>query len=113
MAECLAIRWGIDLAVEHGFGQCEIETDCLSVAQILRREEKVMIEEGVLCEDLRDHLSNMGLIQVGFSGRNNNKAAHLMAHTACGWEETEVWVARPPIFLVSHLLADFCNIFTT
>ncbi|CAL1355577.1 unnamed protein product [Linum trigynum] len=98
MEECLAIRWGIDLAVEHGFGQCEIETDCLGVVHKLRSEGKVMTEEGVLCEELHDHLRDLGSIKVDFSGRNSNKSAHLMAHSTCEWERSRSVGYKPTIF---------------
>ncbi|CAI0385458.1 unnamed protein product [Linum tenue] len=45
MAQCLAIGWGIDLAMENGFGSCEVESDCLGVVQKLQKEETTLSKE--------------------------------------------------------------------
>ncbi|CAL1414046.1 unnamed protein product [Linum trigynum] len=90
LAEIQAIKLGLEVAIEMGYRPGEIETDCLRVVQQIGKEEESLTEEGAECEEMRDKLAGLsGEFSVSFLGRDSNRAAHIMAHTQCGWHETE------------------------
>ncbi|CAL1414842.1 unnamed protein product [Linum trigynum] len=111
LAELQAIKLGLEIAREKDFVTGEIESDCLRAVQQIGREEMSMTEEGVESAEVRELIDTFaGQMQIRFAGRESNKTAHILAHVQCGWDETEIWVSRPPIFLVDQLIFDSCNI---
>ncbi|CAL1389906.1 unnamed protein product [Linum trigynum] len=111
LAELQAIKFGLEIAMEKGFVPGEMDSDCLRAVQQIEKEEMSMLEEGVGSAEVREMIDNFdGSMEIRFEGRESNKAAHTMAHIQRGWDETELWASRPPIFLVDQLILDSCNI---
>ncbi|CAI0445712.1 unnamed protein product [Linum tenue] len=38
--------------------------------------------------------------------RSGNVAAHMLAHSKMRWNEREVWIDRPPVFIIDQLQLD-------
>ncbi|CAI0461851.1 unnamed protein product [Linum tenue] len=38
--------------------------------------------------------------------REANEVAHKMAHSMTNWEERQVWLDRPPVFIVDQIKLD-------
>ncbi|CAL1403866.1 unnamed protein product [Linum trigynum] len=109
-AELQAIAFGLEIAEQHHLLPGMIESDCQTAIHLLRREERSLVEEGDLVDEIKEMIDRVGSISVHFSGRTSNQVAHILAHSICGWGETESWVGQPPYFILSQLESDSCTI---
>ncbi|CAL1374557.1 unnamed protein product [Linum trigynum] len=107
-AEAAAISFGLEVAKRYNFLPGLVETDCLVVVQRIQNEDEDETEMAEVCKELRVQLLEAGGLNITFVGREANRAAHLMAHTLCNWEEEELWTSSPPVFLSPILISD-CN----
>ncbi|CAL1412090.1 unnamed protein product [Linum trigynum] len=108
MAEAHAILWALDLLQTHAPRPTLIESDCKSLIQKLDRQGNIETELGVIVKEIREKCSERGDVCWRFWGRGGNAAAHEMARVKCRWEETELWLGSPPIFILNVLERD-CN----
>ncbi|CAL1372917.1 unnamed protein product [Linum trigynum] len=108
MAEAQALLWALDLLHIHACQPTLIESDCQSLIQKLDRRGDIETELGVIVKEIKGRCSERGDVRWRFWGRGGNVAAHEMARANCRWEETKIWVGKPPIFILNTLERD-CN----
>ncbi|CAI0449047.1 unnamed protein product [Linum tenue] len=88
--------------------------DCLPLVERIRGGEEDYTETGIICRRIVELLQASGSSKASIEHvrRTANNAAHIMAHSETHWECREVWIDRPPIFLVDQLLLDDVTGFT-
>ncbi|CAI0436937.1 unnamed protein product [Linum tenue] len=108
MAEALAAEFGVQLANQLGFQSLLLEVDCLPLVEKLRHPDSIHTELGVISRRIINLLqeTSSGRVDIMHARREANNAAHIMAHSETRWDSREVWIDRPPIFLVDQLILD-------
>jgi hypothetical protein len=82
LAEALAVRRNVSLALEEGFNKVWVATDCLSVVQ---RINSTMINQssvGVVIQDIKSLISGFDCILFIHVRRHCNESAHILARLA-------------------------------
>ncbi|CAI0428531.1 unnamed protein product [Linum tenue] len=106
MAEALAAEFGVQVAVEARLQNLILETDCQTLTAKLAMAENIHTEIGIVCRNILKMLRETGHSSWRYWSREGNKAAHIMSHSETRWNESMVWLDRPPIFLVDQILLD-------
>ncbi|CAI0513911.1 unnamed protein product, partial [Linum tenue] len=83
-----------------------LEVDCLSLIHKLKVAETLQTEIETICRSIRRLLVESGTRIWQHVKRNQNVAAHVMAHSETNWDSSLVWVDRPPIFFIDQLRLD-------
>ncbi|GAA0163218.1 hypothetical protein LIER_19135 [Lithospermum erythrorhizon] len=79
VAEGLAVREGIQFALERGCRKVEMESDSKYLIQILRGEVNLPMEIDVVITDVLHWSVGMD-VKFMFTRRDNNNAAHKLVH---------------------------------
>ncbi|CAI0467360.1 unnamed protein product [Linum tenue] len=108
MAEALAAEFGVQLACQLGYNNLMLEVDCLTLVEKLAKLEEVHTEIGLIGRSITNYLGGEAMIEgcIRHVRRGANNAAHIMTHSKTHWDSREVWLERPPIYLVDQLKLD-------
>lgn len=79
VAEALACRLGIQLAISLDIQQVQIETDCLSLVQKLKSGAQDCTEFGEIIADIQHLCSSFCYFHFLYVPRSDNKVAHSLA----------------------------------
>ncbi|KAK3189303.1 hypothetical protein Dsin_028864 [Dipteronia sinensis] len=82
IAEAVAVLCGIDLAVEKGMLPIVIETDALSVVNLIRAGCPISSDIGMMIGDVIARLQNIIGSKVVFVSRTANYVAHILSKMA-------------------------------
>ncbi|KAL0345186.1 UNVERIFIED_CONTAM: hypothetical protein Sradi_4349900 [Sesamum radiatum] len=106
VAECWALRNGLDVARKYNCRNIIIETDSKTLLHLLRREDsapKVLIP---LLRDSRKLLQEFGSVKATFCYREVNRTADLLARSAAVNEDPmQIFLQMPP-FVHEFVMTD-------
>ena len=107
IAEALGILRGLFLARETGLFPAILESDALSIVDLIASPSAVDSDVGVLIHDIRSVLAYSNFFSVAFSSRLTNKVAHGLAKLALGYVGEFVWMEDCPLAVESLVSGDF------
>ncbi|KAL6227352.1 hypothetical protein ACLB2K_001311 [Fragaria x ananassa] len=108
-AEAMACREGLRRAVEQGWVDIDVESDCEVLVAALNCENGYELEVSRIIDDCRDYLALLNNCVVRHIYREANSGAHRLAHFASYNNVVELSVGLVPIFLQDVLYEDSCN----
>jgi hypothetical protein len=82
LAEALALRRAVALAVEEGFNMVRVVTDCLSLVQRLESPTSDRSNICVVCQDIKLLRSGFIAFSLSHVNRRSNVSAHILARSA-------------------------------
>jgi hypothetical protein len=82
LAEALALRRAVALAVEEGFNTVRVVTNCLSLVQRLESPTLDRSNIGVVCQDIKLLRSGFTAFSLSHINRHSNVSAHILARSA-------------------------------
>ncbi|KAL2942997.1 Serine hydroxymethyltransferase 2 [Bienertia sinuspersici] len=94
--EALALRRGIQIAMEVGFKSFLVEVDCLVLAMAVKKEKKERTLFGLIVSDICSLLGLCFNVSISHIRRNANKAAHGLANASFDFGELRVWLEEIP-----------------
>uniref|UniRef100_A0A803QCV6 CCHC-type domain-containing protein n=1 Tax=Cannabis sativa TaxID=3483 RepID=A0A803QCV6_CANSA len=96
LAEVLALRMGIQLAIHTAAVPFIIQTDCVRAANFLKGSSQVKTDWSALLEEIKDSPSFSNCLAVHHIGRQRNKAAHSLAKSAISSKCNKLWMGDYP-----------------
>jgi len=109
MAEALAARDGVILAIEQGAGRVILETDNSTVVTLLRSDDGIRSNIAGIWHEIRElSLSLVSFITCVHVNREGNEAAHLCATMPSLSTPALSWIGAPPNWLWEAASRD-CN----
>ncbi|KAK2646103.1 hypothetical protein Ddye_021298 [Dipteronia dyeriana] len=82
IAEAKAILHGFPLALETGLYPAILESDALSVVNLIKAKEILSLDVGVVIHDILELVENVGVFSCDCAPRLSNKVAHGLAKIA-------------------------------
>ncbi|XP_004298184.1 PREDICTED: uncharacterized protein LOC101290856 [Fragaria vesca subsp. vesca] len=108
-AEAMACREGLRRAVEQGWLNIDVESDCEVLVAALNGENGGGLEVSRIIDNCRYYLILLNNSVVRHIYREANNGAHRLAHFASYNNVIELSVGLVPIFLQDVLYEDSCN----
>jgi hypothetical protein len=102
--EALAAKEGLELALEMGYDQVILETDCSTLKSLLVTSEGMRSSIGGICFDISELGKNFVGFRVAWVSRDANSVVHCCARMAS--ERTLFWLDYIPEWLVGLAAAD-------
>ncbi|CAN0876047.1 hypothetical protein LINGRAHAP2_LOCUS11081 [Linum grandiflorum] len=112
LAEAITIEFRLQTAKQHQFCDIIIESDCLDIVQQVQEMGEDLSEIRVICRSIRRLLDEFDSAQIQHCSREDNKTAHIMAHSEARWNYRVEWVDRPPIYIVYQLILDNVTVYS-
>lgn len=106
LAEATALREGVRKAMVMGYRNLVVEGDNSTVIQSLRGEIESPSTISNMIKDTGKFLSRCGIVSVGHTFREGNRAADWVASAGHGFHNAIEWTASPSRELDSILQAD-------
>ncbi|KAL5743416.1 hypothetical protein ACOSQ2_026532 [Xanthoceras sorbifolium] len=104
LAETLAIRRGMQLALETGFSPLLLESDCLGAINAVKARSVLCSDMGLVLADIFSLSSNLNVVSFSFIPREENKVADSLAKFALGLSSDLFWLESclPCVELLVH-----------
>lgn len=102
-AELLAVREACLFALEGGFRNSVVETDCADVVKHVKGEISANSLDHTLVKDIQNLCGLCGILDILFIGRNGNGVAHSLAVKSHDFPVFSVWLEDLPEWLISSL----------
>ncbi|GAA0183659.1 hypothetical protein LIER_31033 [Lithospermum erythrorhizon] len=99
LAECLAMREGIEFAWKHKWRRIILEVDSKLPIQVLNEKFRVPEEVTTIAEDI-PFLSRHMDVKFQYVSLVFNNAAHTVAHWDHGGSMEFLWLHQPPLWLL-------------
>ena len=106
LAEALAVRHGLKIALEAGFVRLVLETDNISVFSKLKKGSSEATALGSILHDIHVLASSCLCVSFAFVKREGNGVAHALAKLSCNFEGPRVWMEEYPPEVHTAVLAD-------
>jgi ribonuclease HI len=106
MAEALAMRGGLELAIKLGCNRVQADSDSTEVVEACNGGDRWWSEESAVFTDCVDLASSIGVVSFKHCPRDANGVAHVLAKVAFDSGSSGYWEGEPPDFIVSHLVND-------
>jgi ribonuclease HI len=106
MAEAIAMREGLALAIKMGCSNVVAESDSLEVIQACTGEESWWNEAPAVFADCTDMRSHIGSVYFQYCPREANQVAHEIARDSFTSNSSSSWEAEAPRFIVNTLIND-------
>uniref|UniRef100_A0A803PKW7 CCHC-type domain-containing protein n=1 Tax=Cannabis sativa TaxID=3483 RepID=A0A803PKW7_CANSA len=106
LAEVLALRMGIQLAINTTTVPFIIQTDCLRVANFLKGNSQVRTDWSEMLKEIKDSPTFSNCIAVHHIGRQSNKATHSLAKLAILSNCNKLWMGDYPFCASTFIKAD-------
>lgn len=101
LAEAKALLFGMQLAYDAGYRQVEVETDCLTLANMLTKNPCERSFAQVIANDIVSFANLFASCSFCFAKHNCSEVAHVMAKSSLTFEEELVWLDDFPPNIVS------------
>jgi ribonuclease HI len=108
--EASAARAAVNLVLELGFREMDIEGDSLEIINALLQDSSSFTLYGHLITDTNNTAQHLNSFQFMHVKRDGNMVAHSLAKRARLCEPLEVWMESVPPDLQNILSADFSSI---
>ncbi|KAL5810001.1 hypothetical protein ACOSQ4_026569 [Xanthoceras sorbifolium] len=96
LAETLAIRRGMQLALETGLSPLLLESDCLGAINAVKARSVLCSDMGLVLADICSLSSNLNVVSFSFIPREANKVADSLAKFALGLSSDLFWLESCP-----------------
>ncbi|KAK0607443.1 hypothetical protein LWI29_015165 [Acer saccharum] len=106
IAEALAIRRGLQLAVETGLVPAMLESDASVVVNAIGSQDRSSSDVGIIIHDISCLLRSPCFNSISFVPRLANKVAHGLAKLALRFVGESVWLEDCPLSVESLVLGD-------
>ncbi|KAK3229180.1 hypothetical protein Dsin_001061 [Dipteronia sinensis] len=103
-AEAMAILEGIHLVVNSGLLPVSLESNALSVVQVISKKEAPSSEVGVVVNDILRLLCQVDIVSVNFVPRLAISVAHGLARLALSHAGQLIWLEDCPLCVESLVL---------
>ena len=107
--ELEACRAGLLIAINQGWSDIEVESDCMQLVNALQNPCEDWSEVGRIVEDCKSYMEAFNFILVRHIFREANCVAHRLAHTATFSALDEFWLQDTPSIIEDVLFEDFCK----
>ena len=107
-AETEACRAGLALAIQQGWDNFILESDCNTLTTALSSLEDDLSEVGQIIGDCKESLKGRS-IDIHHIFREANSVAHRLAHLASFSSISVTWLDETPSIIEDVLYADWCN----
>ncbi|XP_060974139.1 uncharacterized protein LOC133039295 [Cannabis sativa] len=109
LAETLALRMGIQLAVKTDAIPYTIQTDCLRIVNHITRAAQAKTDWGMMLDEVRDSKEFIHCSAVNHTRRQENLVAHSLAKLACNSNVNKLWLGSYPDCASAYIMADLPN----
>ncbi|KAL8533572.1 hypothetical protein ACS0TY_009827 [Phlomoides rotata] len=106
MIEALALRFGTSSTLDHGLQIAMLESDSRNLVRAIRKTLEVDVFSTMIIDDIADLLSNLGVQEFSFVGREANRVAHFLFHFGTFVGSENFWDIDPPIDCIRLLEED-------
>lgn len=107
--ELEACRAGLLIAINQGWSDIEVESDCMQLVNALNNPNEDWSEVGRIVEDCKSYMMAFNFILVRHIFREANCVAHRLAHIATFSALDEFWLQETPSIIEDVLFEDFYN----
>ena len=104
--EAMAARHAVFIALEAGFSNIILETDCLKLATHLSKKQRELSSFGNIVNDILLLVSSCNAFSVSHVGREGNWVAHHLAHGSLNYGGMRVWLEEAPDEVMQYVMAD-------
>ena len=108
-AEAEACRACLIFALQHGWDDIILESDCSMLVAALKGSEDNLSNMGCIIGDCKSYLRAFSSIDICHIFREANGVAHRLAHIASSSFTNEFWLEETPSIIEDVLLDDVCN----
>lgn len=105
VAEAIGILYGLSLALDCGFLEVEVESDCLQVINCLKNGDDTRNYLGKLVDDIKLLADSFTNVTWCHTPRDGNALAHFLAKSIDIADE-EIWMASFPQAAARHVFVD-------
>lgn len=106
LAEALAVRHGLQIAIEAGFSSLVLEMDNFTVYSKLQRRKQEASTLGSILHDIHRLANQCFNVSFSFVKREGNGVAHALAKLSCKFEGLRVWLEEYPSEVLAAVMAD-------
>ncbi|XP_021748542.1 uncharacterized protein LOC110714345 [Chenopodium quinoa] len=106
IAEALAMRHALCIAIESGFRRVCVETDCLKLHSYVSKGNAPPTEFGSIVHDILHIAKGCQSCSFTFVKRSGNRVAHELAKLALSFDSLRVWLEEVPGCIAEFVLAD-------
>ena len=92
VAEAMAARHALSIAMEAGFSRIILETDCAKLANHLSKKKRELSCFGNVVHDILMLASGCSAFSVSHVGREGNQVAHHLAQGSLQYSAMRVWL---------------------
>ncbi|XVE62757.1 hypothetical protein DITRI_Ditri06bG0145000 [Diplodiscus trichospermus] len=82
LAEAISIREALSWIKANGWSNIETESNCLPAVQMLRNRSTIRTSLGMILEDCRRMINEIGSVFISFVGRSTNCVTHTFVRAA-------------------------------
>ena len=107
--EVEACRAGLFIAIQQGWDELELESDCAVLISALNSSSVDRSEFGRIVDDCKGYLNGFNSFRVRHIYREANCVAHRLAHIASLSNIDELWLEETPSIIEDVLYEDYCN----
>jgi ribonuclease HI len=107
-AEAEACRAGLKVAMQQGWDNIIVETDCAILATALAKTGEDLSDIGRIIGDCKEYFSTFNYIDIRHIFREANGVANRLAHIASYSNVDELWLDETPSIIEDVLYEDNC-----
>ncbi|KAL5856698.1 hypothetical protein ACOSQ3_004156 [Xanthoceras sorbifolium] len=96
VAEAMAIRRGLQFALEFGFHPVEFESDASSVISSILSRDPPLSEVVLVISDILGLVSSLSVSHISFASRSCNGVAHQLARFGLSIPNFLAWIEEDP-----------------
>ncbi|KAK2652460.1 hypothetical protein Ddye_012316 [Dipteronia dyeriana] len=112
-AKVVAILRGLQLARDSGLWPCSIESDALSVVNLINLKVVPCAEIGLVIQDILSLVDKLYICEVSFVQRDANMATHWLAKFGLSSVSDLVWLENVPSCMSPFVLGNCPDPFVT
>jgi ribonuclease HI len=104
--EAEACRAGLLIAIQQGWDDVILETDCATMAAALAKPDDDLSEIGRIIGDCKDYMLAFTSLSIRHVYREANRVAHRLAHVASFSSVDELWIDDTPSIIEDVIYED-------
>ncbi|KAK9943809.1 hypothetical protein M0R45_009405 [Rubus argutus] len=108
-AEVEACRAGLFIAINQGWDNIILESDCASIVTALSSVGDDFSQIGRIVGDCKEFMGSLRSISIRHIYREANGVAHRLAHIASFSNSDKFWLHETPSIIEDVLFEDLCN----
>ncbi|KAL5830557.1 hypothetical protein ACOSQ3_020025 [Xanthoceras sorbifolium] len=104
IAEALAIKRDLTLAIETGFIRVCLESDASAVVNLITSRCQPLSDIGVVIVDILSLLNSLVTVSISFIAREANRVVHRLAKFGLSFVDDFVWLEDCPLCMENLVL---------